>query len=84
MIQVNPQTFRKAQAQMGGQYFNQDLKEIGISTMNWVDSAQDRDYWKALGNECDIEPPGSLSHEVSQFFMDERCLRPFHGLSVRT
>ena len=27
-----------------------DLKEIGINTRNWVDSAQDRDYWKALVN----------------------------------
>ena len=27
-----------------------DLKEIGISTRNWVDSAQDRDYWRALMN----------------------------------
>ena len=25
-----------------------DLKEIGINTRNWVDSAQDRDYWTAL------------------------------------
>ena len=25
-----------------------DLKEIGISTRNCVDSAQDRDYWRAL------------------------------------
>ena len=25
-----------------------DLKEIGINTRNWVDSAQDRDYWRAL------------------------------------
>ena len=24
-----------------------DLKEIGINTRNWVDSAQDRDYWRA-------------------------------------
>ena len=24
-----------------------DLKEIGINTGNWVDSAQDRDYWRA-------------------------------------
>ena len=28
-----------------------DLEEIGINTRNWVDSAQDRDYWKALLNE---------------------------------
>jgi hypothetical protein len=28
-----------------------DLKEIGINTRNWVDSAQNRDYWRALENE---------------------------------
>ena len=27
-----------------------DLKEIGIDTKNWVHSAQDRDYWRALVN----------------------------------
>ena len=27
-----------------------DLKEIEFSTRNWVDSAQDRDYWRALVN----------------------------------
>ena len=37
-----------------------DLEEIGINTGNWVDSAQGRDYC-----ECDIEPPGSISHRVS-------------------
>ena len=26
------------------------LKEVGINTRNWVDSAQDRDYWTALMN----------------------------------
>ena len=25
-----------------------DLKKIGINTRNWVGSAQDRDYWRAL------------------------------------
>ena len=25
-----------------------DLKEIGIDTRNWVDSAQDRDNWRSL------------------------------------
>ena len=34
-------------------------KEIGINTRNWVDSAQDRDYWRALVNA------GSTSHGVS-------------------
>jgi hypothetical protein len=27
-----------------------DLKEIGINTRNWVDSVQDRGYWRALVN----------------------------------
>ena len=27
-----------------------DLEEIGIYAVNWVDSAQDRDYWRALVN----------------------------------
>ena len=27
-----------------------DLKEIGINTRNLVDSAQDRDYWRAFLN----------------------------------
>ena len=27
-----------------------DLEEIGINTGNWVDSAQERDYWNAALN----------------------------------
>ena len=27
-----------------------DLEEVGINAGNWVDSAQDRDYWRALVN----------------------------------
>ena len=27
-----------------------DLKEIGINAGNWVDSVQDRNYWRALVN----------------------------------
>jgi hypothetical protein len=27
-----------------------DLKEIGIHTRNWIDLAQDMDYWRALVN----------------------------------
>ena len=29
-----------------------DLEEIGIIAGNWVDSAQDRNYWRALMNEA--------------------------------
>ena len=28
----------------------EDLEEMGINAGNWVDSAQDRDYWRALVN----------------------------------
>ena len=27
-----------------------DLEEIGINAGNWVDSAQDRNYWRTLVN----------------------------------
>ena len=27
-----------------------DLKELGINTRNWVDSSQDKDYWRVLVN----------------------------------
>ena len=27
-----------------------DLEEIGINAGNWVDSAQDRNYWRAVMN----------------------------------
>ena len=27
-----------------------DLKEMGVNSRNWIDSAQDRDYWRALVN----------------------------------
>ena len=29
-----------------------DLKEIGINTRNWLDSAQDRDCWRVLVNSA--------------------------------
>ena len=48
---------------MEGQYgIRMDVEEIGNNAVNWVDSAQDRDYC-----ECDIEPPGSISHGVSSY-----------------
>ena len=28
-----------------------NLQEIGMNKRNWVDSAQDREYWRALVNE---------------------------------
>ena len=29
-----------------------ELKEIGVNTTNWVDSVQDRDYWRTTVNEA--------------------------------
>jgi hypothetical protein len=40
-----------------------DLEEIGNNARNWVDSAQDRNYWRALVNA--VERPGSISHGIS-------------------
>ena len=36
-----------------------DLEEIDANVGNWVDSAQESPC------ECDIEPPGSISHGIS-------------------
>jgi hypothetical protein len=30
-----------------------DLKEIGVNTTNWSDSARERDYWRALMNAAE-------------------------------
>ena len=43
---------------------NMELKEIGINTRNWVDSAHDKDYCRALV-KAGIELPGSISHKIS-------------------
>ena len=35
-----------------------DLEEIGINAGNWIDSAQDRNYWRALVNAAlDLRVP---------------------------
>ena len=40
-----------------------DIKEIGISTRNWVDSAQEGLLEGSC--ECGIELPGSIIHGVN-------------------
>ena len=41
-------------------------EEICINAGNWVDSAQNRNYWGSPC-ECGIEPPGSMSYGVSYY-----------------
>ena len=36
-----------------------DLKKIGVIMRNWIDLAQDRNFWRAIMNV------GSVSHGVS-------------------
>jgi hypothetical protein len=45
-----------------------DIKEIGINKRNEVESAQDRGLLESPG-ECGIEPPCSISHDVSSFII---------------
>ena len=33
-----------------------DLKEMAINTRNWIDSAENRDYWRALVNVAFHKP----------------------------
>ena len=48
-----------------------DLEEIGINAGNWVDSAQDRDYWRALVNAA----LNSGFHKPwSQLGIDKQCV----------
>ena len=35
-----------------GENIRMDIKEIGINKRNWVDSVQDRDYWRPRANEA--------------------------------
>ena len=42
-----------------------DPKEISVNTRNWVDSAQDRDYWTASVNVALNHPPAFINHGVS-------------------
>ena len=53
-----------------------DLEEIGINAGNWVDSAQDRDYWRALVNAAfDLRVP--LAMEL----VNSTGKRPLEGLA---
>ena len=43
-----------------------DLKEIGINTRSWFDSAQDTDYWRAHVNAT-LNIPQTIEIECNYF-----------------
>ena len=65
-----------------------DLKGIGISTRNWVDSAQDRDYWRALVNAAlNLRVPQAMElvavMEFCHFFAMKKRKSPCRGSVLR-
>ena len=40
-----------------GDNIRMDLEEIGINAGNWVDSAQDRNYWRVVNAALNLRVP---------------------------
>ena len=65
-----------------------DLKEIGINTKTWVDSAKDRDYWRAFVNAAlNLRIPIAMEIVITLYCillkgwsLLPNALRPFQGL----
>ena len=39
-----------------------DLTDIGVNTRNWIDSAQDRDYWRThVSATLDLQVPYAMA-----------------------
>ena len=51
-----------------GDNIRMDLEEIGINAGNWVDSAQERDYWRAPVNAA-LNLPDSISQGVRRILI---------------
>ena len=48
------------------------VKEIGINTRDWVDSVQDRHYWRALVDAAlNLRVPYAIKLVVIQLYMKE-------------
>ena len=57
-----------------------DLKEIDINTRDWVDSAQEKDYWRALVNVAlNLRVPYAMELE----FIAGSCGKLFKYLDLR-
>ena len=51
-----------------------DLEEIGINAGNWVDSAQDRNYWRALVNAAlNLRIPKAMERERERESQIKSC-----------
>ena len=50
MLTVKPTENRSLRENRFENNIEMKLQEIGISTRNWIDSDQDRDYWRELVN----------------------------------
>jgi hypothetical protein len=52
-----------------------NLREIGWDGMDWIDVAQDRDQWRALGEHCS-EPSGFIKcWEILQWLHNWRLFK---------
>ena len=51
-----------------------DFKQISINTRNWDDSAQDRDYWRAIGHGVIQDDVCSVKHEVFSLALDGKTV----------
>ena len=59
-----------------------DLEEIGINEGNWVDSAQDRNYWRALVNAAlNLWVPYAM--ELVNMNIEEQGVANFNGVPER-
>ena len=53
-----------------------DLKVMGTNTRNWVDSVQDRDYWRALLNAELSHVVSYIRHNFQVHVQIDLCLNP--------
>ena len=61
-----------------------DLEEIGIRSGNWVDSAQDRNYWRALVNATlNLRVPEAMELVIYMYVYILR-LQPIEGQGLLT
>ena len=64
-----------------------DLEEIGINPGNWVDSTQDRDYWRALVNAAlNLRVPWAMELELELYCgsMKGLIIVRYHNYSLGT